>query len=46
MIMEIPSEIIWKGSETQMQAHVIFNLVYGLLHGKYTAFLGGQEVGK
>lgn len=45
--METASEIIsGKGSEIQMQAHVIFNLVYGQLHGKYTASLGGQEVGK
>lgn len=40
--MENTSEIIsGMGSETQVQAHVIFNLLYNKLHGKYTALLGG-----
>lgn len=30
-----------KGSETQVQAHIIFNLFYNTLHGKYTALLSG-----
>lgn len=46
-VMEIPSGVIsGAGSEIQMQAHVIFNLVYILLHGKYTVrWSRGRQIG-